>query len=108
MWGNRKIPYARLLSWKVVSVGGTFEAPDWRKIKLRGIVENHPTRKDGTILTTATPVSIRKLMFTSKSGVRYRLCSVHPEYLEWVKTNYPEKWDQYNPLGHLMQGEENG
>jgi len=88
----------RLEQWKVVTIEDTrYESPELQRKVLAGRVYNNPHFKDGEKIYTSRPLVAKGRIIKTLSGSVYRLGEPDPEYLEWMKENYPN-FDPENPI----------
>ena len=90
-----------LEDWAINDGGwsSSYQAPEQAMMRLTGKVYNHPDPHfpDGKKVTTSViNMAIGKCVVT-KSGTKYQLGTVSPNYDNYMKQAYPDTWDPENP-----------
>lgn len=85
---------ALLEGWAVVYAPGVdaYTAPEWMVQVLTGRVYRHPRHKSGAVICTSPPFAVTAGgLIVTRSGTRYRLGAVLPEYETAVGGNAKER-----------------
>ncbi len=97
---DKKNTAATLEDWAIgADYDNPYQAPEQRIMRLTGKVYNHPDPRfpDGKVVTTsAIDLATGKCVVT-KSGTKYQLGKVSPDYDAFMKKSYPDTWDPENP-----------
>lgn len=98
---NKKNTEIILEDWAIV--GGffdTYHRPEDKIKRLIGKVYNHPNPtkfpNEKKITTSSVFLATGECVVT-RSGTKYKLGTVSPEYDAYMKKAYPVTWDPYNP-----------
>lgn len=70
----------RLEQWSVVNSGDPYKPPEAQTSHLHGKVYGHPGFDEGTEVTTSPIAGLDGFAIRTRSGSRYFLGEVHPDY----------------------------
>ena len=79
----------RLSNWSLDSDGSLYDAPECRRIFLRGAVFGHPNPRfeEGKRISTSHIKKIDGCQVTTHSGSVYTLTYPNPDYVKWCQEN---------------------
>lgn len=71
-----------LENWSLIDTDDPYTAPELRKVRLHGIVHDHPRFNDGDEVMTSSIVGATGDTIMTSSGSLYTLGKVNPDYEE--------------------------
>jgi hypothetical protein len=72
--------FIRLDNWSVVNDGDPYKAPEQQESRLHGNAFGHPRFDDGKTITTSAILTKDGDLILTRSGSRYELGDIDPEY----------------------------
>lgn len=85
----------RLDNWSV-SIKDPYTPPELG-VHLHGVVTGHPSKRDGTEITTSRITHSSGRRVTTKSGTVYQLGRIDPKYRTWLRAQ-GLAYDARNPI----------
>ncbi len=92
------VEFMRVENWSVRTNAGPYTAPEAITSYLSGEVYGHPGRHhDGKAIDTSRIVAAEGRVVTTRSGSKYTLGEIHPEYLNYL-TGEGIKYNHDSPV----------
>lgn len=92
----------KMHNWSIGGSGDAYTPPELQVKKLRGEVYGHPRFPDGHRISSSALIEAWSRTAVTKSGTRYVLGRINPEYRKFLKKNFPT-WNWRRPFAKLQK-----